>query len=238
MKMHNLGMRLGMPQRMKTSAVKLAVALGAHGRTGERVALMERQRLSVGLRRATVVALLLGVIAGASVMVAPRAHASQNGGGGCSYYWQNDSSDGNGLSIWHTNLCVDGPYYNSSGHRYYTWTASCWMTSAQQVQGGLAFGYELSCTVQDSTAPSSNNNPTWQTAYSGFYCKTCYNSQTILALNFPWYTASYLPTSVSIWPNGMSGVFEADSSDQYGWGTASKIIAPGNADGGSSQWVS
>src|SRR5215469_4661791 len=60
MKTHIWGMRLGMRRRMKTGTVMLAVGLGAHERTGERMALMDRARLSVGLRRATVVALLLG----------------------------------------------------------------------------------------------------------------------------------------------------------------------------------
>ena len=60
---------------------------------------------------------------GALILRAPTAHASLTNPGSCTYYRIHNEG------YWHTNLCVQGPYYGSNG-KYYTFTASCWVTSA------------------------------------------------------------------------------------------------------------
>lgn len=164
-----------------------------------------------GLRTGILVAVLAVAVVGVGAVTAikaPSAHAAIVGGGGCSYYYDTESYG----KIWNTNLCVDGPYYNSSGTKYFTWQASCWVNSdASQQANGVGWVYNLGCTAQDST----NSILKAMSTRSGTYYN--YNTPSVvLSLSTPRYTTTRLPTDLDIWINGYSyllqigyGVFNA-----------------------------
>jgi hypothetical protein len=155
-----------------------------------------------GLRTGILVAVLAVAVAGATLAIkAPSAHAAVVPPGGCSYY------DTEAYGIWNTNLCANGPFY-SSGHKYYTYQASCWVNSAAVSQNVLAWVYFLGCSIQDKSAVTLN----WMFKTSPGYTK--YNTPaTVLVLTSQVYKATTLPTELDIWINGNAGIRQADCND-------------------------
>jgi hypothetical protein len=161
--------------------------------------------------------LLLAIMAGA-FLSSPAAHAaavpghatisaqvthgrySQVGGGGCTYY-----QSGHDTFI-NTALCVDGPYTNSSGRKYYTWQAYCWMPSATWAQPSyLQFVYYLNCSVEDTNANFFTN--LWAGPKGPYTINN--TPSVVLFITFPWYTA-YAGTTVALWGNGYSYILASD----------------------------
>ena len=155
-----------------------------------------------GLRTGILVALLAVAVAGATLAIkapsAPSAHAAGvGGGGGCG--WSDYTAS---YGVWHTELCVNGPYY-SSGNEYFTYEASCWVNSAAANQGFLEYQYFLGCTVQDEVG--SHLYPMGQ-IHSPAYLRQ-YTPATVLSLAEGERTTK-LYTYIDIWINGNSYINE------------------------------
>lgn len=121
-------------------------------------------RLRLATMAMVVVGLLVAII-GVVALRAPATRAAVVGPGGCTYYHLHDEGH------FHTNLCVYGPYYDSGG-KYYTFTGSCWLTSAAPYQKDnnlilFDFLYQLGCAQQDNVQVYN-----WVSTHKAF-CYTC-----------------------------------------------------------------
>jgi hypothetical protein len=152
-----------------------------------------------------IVGALLVAISGVATLRAPVTHAAVVGPGGCTYYHLHDEGH------FHTNLCVYGPNYDASG-KYYTFTGSCWLTSAAAYQkaNNLAvfdFLYQLGCAQQDNVHVYN-----WLYTYKAF-CYTCTPDVPVLLTM----SSQRVPAgrTVQIFTNGYSSISVVDGETPH-----------------------